>query len=263
VKPEPDALTVERAALERDGATVLRGVVGEHTLADLVAALAAVRTSGCATSRQVLYTHRPPPQEAPPLSTIVEQWLNPFRYGGASSTRSAANALRPLAAELLGEAVVLFQDLLLVKKPGQKPFPWHQDFGFWPIDLPLALVFWVPLNAVDETTGGLRFATGSHRLGVEPVVDLHDGRPQDASAVTRFNPDAWPALIPSYRAGDAVAFSPLTFHSSPAMIRDGERPAWSCVFLSHRARWRHANAPRHPLCSVVEDGAPVSEVGDV
>ncbi|MEZ4473423.1 MAG: hypothetical protein R3F60_22075 [bacterium] len=56
-----------------------------------------------------------------------------------------------------------------------------------------------------------------------------------------------------------MAFTPTTFHASPAMVRPGERAAWSCIFLSPRVRWCHANAPNHPLCRVVADGAPVTE----
>ncbi len=57
-------------------------------------------------------------------------------------------------------------------------------------------------------------------------------------------------------AGNAAHISA----TSPAMRRPGERAAWSCIFLSPRARWSHANAPNHPLCKVVADGAPVTEL---
>jgi ectoine hydroxylase-related dioxygenase (phytanoyl-CoA dioxygenase family) len=124
----------------------------------------------------------------------------------------------------------------------------------------LGVVLWVPLQPSDGASGALRFATGSHRLGPRPVVDLHDGSPQRAGADLSFDPAAWPSFAPTYEAGDAVAFTPITFHASPAMRRTGERAAWSCIFLSPRARWSHANAPNHPLCKVVADGAPVTEL---
>ena len=251
-----------QASLTTDGVALLSGVVAAGLLESLRMAVAANREDGRPMSRQVLYTHGPTPPNRPPLAALMDQWLSPYRAPGAASTRAVANALRPLVAELLGERPVLFQDLLLVKRAGQTAFPWHQDFGFWPVDRALGVVVWVPLQASDGASGALRFARGSHRLGPRPVVDLHDGTPQDANADLAFDPDVWPVFAPTYRAGDAVAFSPLTFHASPAMRRTEERAAWSCAFLSPQVRWRHANAPNHPLCKVVADGAPVTELFD-
>lgn len=248
-----------REALDQDGVVVLPGAVDRHHLDALRDALAANRASQRPMSRQVLYTHGPTPQGRPPLTALMDQWLSPFLFPGAGSTKAVADALRPLAAELLGEPGVLFQDLLLVKREGQKEFPWHQDFGYWPVDRPLGVVLWVPLQPSDATSGALRFAAGSHRLGPRPVVDLHDGSPQDHAADLAFDADSWPMLAPTYGAGDAVAFTPVTFHASPAMRRPGERAAWSCIFLSPRARWSHSNAPNHPLCRTVLDGAFVTE----
>lgn len=252
-----------RTEIRARGATVLEGVLYDSHLDALRAALAVNRAEGRPMSRQVLYTHRPAPPERPPLTALMDQWLSPHRYAGAGSTRPVAEAIRPLADALLGEPAILFQDLLLVKRQGQGVFHWHQDFGFWPVDEPLGLVFWAPLQASDSDTGALRFAAGSHRLGARPVVDLHDGSTQDPEADLAFDPSDWPTFAPTYAAGDAVAFSPLTFHASPAMHRAGERAAWSCVFLSPRTRWCHANAPNHSLCKVVPDGALITEVPHV
>jgi ectoine hydroxylase-related dioxygenase (phytanoyl-CoA dioxygenase family) len=249
-----------RLELAERGVTLLEGVVAAALLDGLREAVAANRAARRPMSRQVLYTHGPTPPDRPPLTALIDQWLSPFRYDGAGSTRTVADAMRPLAAELLGEPGVLFQDLLLIKREGQKEFPWHQDFGYWPVDRPRGVVLWVPLQASDGASGALRFAAGSHRLGPRPVVDLHDGSPQQADADLAFDPDAWPVFAPVYKPGDAVAFTPITFHASPAMRRTGERAAWSCIFLSPQARWSHANAPNHPLCKVVADGAPVTEL---
>ena len=249
-----------RQELVERGVVLLKGVVSPALLGVLRGAVATNRAVGRPMSRQVLYTHGQAPAGRPPLTALMDQWLSPFLYEGPGSTRAVADALRPIAAGLLGEPGVLFQDLLLVKREGQRAFPWHQDFGYWPVDQPLGVVLWVPLQPSDGASGALRFAACSHRLGPRPVVDLHDGGPQRAGADLAFDPDAWPAFAPAYEEGDAVAFLPITFHASPAMRRPGERAAWSCIFLSPRARWSHANAPNHPLCKVVADGAPVTEL---
>ena len=249
-----------RRELAENGVTLLRDAVSPALIDALRAAVAANRAAGRPMSRQVLYTHGAPLADRPPLTALMDQWLSPFRYEGPGSTRAVAEAMHPLAAELLGEPGVLFQDLLLVKREGHKEFPWHQDFPYWPVDRPLGVVLWVPLQPTDEHFGALRFAVGSHRLGPRPAVDLHDGNPQQAGEELGFDPDFWSTFAPSYEVGDAAVFTPLTFHASPAMRRPGERAAWSCIFLSPRVRWSHANAPNHPLCKVIVDGAPVMEL---
>lgn len=248
-----------RDELARDGVTLLRGAVEPGVLQTLREAVEANRRAARPLSRQVLYTHTPEPAGRPPLTALMDQWLSPHRYQGAGSTSQAAETLRPTASALLDAPAVLFQDLLLIKRPGQKPFPWHQDFGFWPVDKPAGVIIWVPLQASNGDTGALQFAKGSHRLGPRPVIDLHDGRPQDRSARLGFVVDEWPLFAPTYAEGDAVAFSPVTFHGSPPMRREAVRAAWSCIFLDPTVRWQHANAPNHPLCRVVPDGAPVTE----
>lgn len=257
----PSTMAAARRALAEDGVALLKSALSPSLLERLRAAIEANRAAGRPMSRQVLYTHRPPPPGRPPLSALMDQWLSPFRYEGPGSTAAAAESVRPLASALLGEPAVLFQDLLLIKREGQKAFPWHQDFGFWPVDRPHGVVLWAPLQASDGGSGALRFAPGSHRLGCRPVVDLHDGSTQDRAAELGFDPQAWPSFSPVYDAGDVVAFTPVTFHASPAMQRPGSRAAWSCAFLSPRARWRHASAPNHPLCEVVADDALVTELG--
>ena len=250
-----------RQQLGDQGVVHLPGTVAGEVLGTLRHAIEANRASR-ARSRQVLYTHTPEPPGRPPLDALMDQWLSPHRAPGPCSTLSAAEALRPIAAQLLGLDPVLFQDLLLVKRPGQHPFPWHQDAPFWPIDRADGVVIWVPLQSASPASGGLGFAVGSHRLGPRPVIDLHDGHPQDRTRPLGFKAADWPILQPTYAPGDAIAFHPLTFHGSPAMCTPGERAAWSVAFLSPHVRWRHASAPNHPLCRTVRDGAPVSEVYD-
>ncbi|MGB1014259.1 MAG: phytanoyl-CoA dioxygenase family protein, partial [Nannocystaceae bacterium] len=139
-------------------------------------------------------------------------------------------------------------------------FPWHQDFPFWPVNRPQGVVVWIPLDDAGVERGGLAFARGSHRLGPRPVVDLHVGTPQDCHAELGFDPSSFEIVRPRYNRGDAVAFLPTTFHGSPEVIVEHERQAWSSAWLHPEVRWHHANAPNHPLCQHVRDGAPVREL---
>lgn len=247
-------------SLRQDGFVLLRDVLSLEVRTELSATADALRDDPASRSRQVLYTHSAPPEGRPHLDALLDQWLSPHRRSGVQSTRGALEALRPVARELLGEEPVVFQDLILVKRPGQQPFPWHQDYGYWPIDRPEGVVIWAPLSACDPTRGALRVARGSHRLGERPVVDLHVGTPQRKGAELGFDPEAHEVVAPTFNAGDAIAFLPTTFHASPPMTARSTRVAWVSIWLSPRCRWSHAHAPNHPLCRHVPDGEPVQEL---
>jgi hypothetical protein len=244
---------------EHRGFAMFRGALDAKTVEELRQIVLRLQSSDIAKSRQVLYTHGAPPPGRPPLTALIDQWLSPHRHSGPTSTRGTAERLRPLAESLLGGAVVLFQDLVLVKRPGQGDFCWHQDYGFWPVDRPDGVVLWTALTSTGPRQAALRFAVGSHLQGVRPVVDLHTGEPQAAGAEREVIEGRYEIVEPTYAPGDVVAFSPLTFHASRPVTGPGERAAWASIFLSARCRWSHGHAPNHPLCRVVVDGAPVHD----
>lgn len=247
---------IDPEALARDGFTPHPGLLPPADVARLRGRVDALFASARPSSRQVLYVDGRVPPDTPPLADLLHQWLNPHRFG-AEGTADLLDAPRRVAAALLGAEPVLFQDLLLVKTPAQRRFPWHQDFPFWPVDRPLGVVCWIPLVQSVAAGGGLMFARGSHRLGVQPVVDLHRGRPQAADA--RLDAlDGFEAVCPPLAPGDAVFFSPLVMHCSPPRHTPGRRAAWSSIWLHPDVRWHHARAPAHPLCRETVDGAPVS-----
>lgn len=249
-----------REELAKKGVTLIRGVLSEDFIQTLLQSYEEIKQSNKPKSRQVLYTHSSPPPDRPAFSALMDQWLSPHRYTGKASTLPCAHHMQSIANTLLQEKSVLFQDLILCKQPHQAPFPWHQDFGFWPIDQPDGVILWVPLQDAGPQNGGLRFALESHTLGARPVIDLHTGKPQNQDHVLGFHEEDWSIFSPRYQKGDVVAFTPLTFHASPEMKSRGARIAWSCIFLSPSVRWKHSNAPNHPLCRHVQDGVNIQEV---
>lgn len=253
------ALDVREALshLERDGFVRVPRVLSSSQVEALQARVDLLFASDRPKSKQVLYVDGQVPPDTPHLDALLHQWLNPHRFQPNLGTADLVDAPGAIAAKLLGSDPVLFQDLLLVKEPGQSKFPWHQDFPFWPIDRPQAVVCWIPLVESNPSGGGLQFLRGSHRLGPQPVVDLHRGGPQSASAVTLDLDAMFEAVCPALEPGDALFFSPLVFHSSAQRSTVGRRAAWSSIWLHPSVRWSHARAPAHPLCRSVEDGALV------
>jgi ectoine hydroxylase-related dioxygenase (phytanoyl-CoA dioxygenase family) len=247
-----------RAQFDANGHVCARAVLAATQLTALSERVRMLFTSTRPRSRQVLYTDGIVPPDTPHLDRLMHQWLNPHTYGKGEGTDDLLAGPRTLASELLGAPAVLFQDLLLVKEPGQRRFPLHQDFPFWPLDRPAGLTCWIPLVQNEAIAGGLMLARGSHRLDVQPVVDLHRGTPQ-RQGLTLPPLDTYPLDCPCLAAGDALLFSPLIFHGSPPRRTAGRRIAWASTWVHPDVRWDHAAAPAHPINELTVDGARVGE----
>lgn len=253
----PEALARARADLERDGYLVWPSLLNRAEVDTLRTRVTSIWQSARPRSRQVLYVNGEVPPDTLPLDALLHQWLNPHRLPPGEGTADLLTPVEAAAAALLQGKPLLFQDLLLVKTPEQSRFPWHQDFPFWPVDRPQGLVCWMPLVDNVEAGGGLSFARGSHRDGLGPAIDLHRGTAQDPSALLAFDPARWPLDCPALSPGDAVFFTPLTWHASGRRTTDGRRAAWSSVWLHPSVCWHHARAPAHPICQETEDGSSV------
>lgn len=247
------------ASLTERGFAVAERLVPDEALASLAEIFRRHDEAALPRSAEILYTHAPPPAAPTPggMRRLMDQWLNPHRRPPPLSTRAAAEALRAAVTAWLGEPAILFQDVLMEKTAGHEPFPWHQDFPYWPVDAPIGLVVWAPLDPMDETSGGLQLAAGSHHAGVGPAIDLHTGEAQPGSRGATPDPARFDVVRPALASGDAIIFHPLTWHASPVNRSGRRRRVWASTWLGASARWSHARAPRHPLCRVVEDGAPV------
>lgn len=248
-----------RLGLRQRGYSVVRDALSTDEMQRVRAAWQHHEEAGVHMSEEVLYTHEAPLVRGPGMRRIMDQWLNPHRRTPPLTTRPIARGLRGVVSTWLGQRAVLFQDVLMVKHERHAPFPWHQDFPFWPVDVPLGLVVWAPLEACDAESGGLHLAEGSHQAGIGPAVDLHTGLPQRGPAVAPFDPAACRVRCPSLEPGDVIIFDPLTWHASPVNGTGRPRRVWASTWLAETVRWSRARAPRHPLCGLIEDGAPVAQ----
>lgn len=247
----------------RDGFVIFRRVFDKETVARLHVLLDEHRAAGT-PSRQVLYTHLPPAARSGAgegMAALMEQWLNPHACAARLSTLPIAEKLRGWVRSLLQAEPVLFQDFLMSKNPGHQPFPFHQDFPFWPVAEPAGGVLWAPLDPVDEEAGGLTVACGSHLAGIGPPIDLHSGGPQPGFTTPAETPQRFAALTPVLDPGDAIWLHPLLWHRSGLNRSGRQRRVWASTWLPEEARWLHARAPRHPATLRLPDGEPVGARG--
>ncbi len=118
--------------------------------------------------------------------------------------------------------------------------PWHQDYPYAQDSLD-ALVYWIPLQAVDDRNGCVMIAPGSHRSGVFPVdVEEPSPRGNGIKGLRLADPQvftSFPTVSVPMNAGDVLVFSSLLLHRSQPNDTDAAR--WTLQI-------RHGNF-EHPV----------------
>ncbi|MFW6231435.1 MAG: phytanoyl-CoA dioxygenase family protein, partial [Spirochaetota bacterium] len=182
-----------RDQYDRDGFIVVRNAVPPKLLQAALNELKSMARSSDPACATVTYEGalRPlleqqlgaPPDEADEASrTAAIERIEPDerarlvrKFMGFTRThevlREVANhaPLRHAIEEIAGEKTRLFQSMALVKPPGGREKPWHQDHAYF--DLPIESRVcggWIALGEVTEENGAMFMVPGGHRLG--PIV---------------------------------------------------------------------------------------------
>ncbi|MEX2009953.1 MAG: phytanoyl-CoA dioxygenase family protein [Dongiaceae bacterium] len=166
------------------------------------------------------------------------EYLTPFHAGFAG----LCEALKPSAAQLLGEPAVLFKEKINFKMAGGDGFKPHQDSqAGWET---YASVFVTVALTIDEATaanGCLRIAAGHHKRGLfrawEPLTDADMDGMRFVDCPTR--------------PGDLVFIDSYTPHASEPNLSDGLRRLYFATYnrLSegdHMARYYADKRKNYP-----------------
>ena len=144
-------------AFQRDGHVTVRGLISAAEAAAIRPEIAAVVDAVTAA--------RDPQGRLDDYGELFTQVTNAWRLSERVRAFVFARGFARLAAELMGvPGVRLYHDQALVKEPGGRPTPWHQDQYYWPLDTADTVTLWMPLVDVSEEMGPMEFATGSHRM---------------------------------------------------------------------------------------------------
>jgi ectoine hydroxylase-related dioxygenase (phytanoyl-CoA dioxygenase family) len=228
------------ADYQRDGAVVLRGILGAAEVAVLARGIDA---NLAAPSPRAIVASQP---DDPGF--FIEDfccWRENADYHATAADTPLAEAARLLMRSTTAR---LYHDHMLTKEPGTRAkTPWHQDQPYYNVSGHQNTSFWIPVDPVSREST-LEFLAGSH-LG--PWLMPRTFMTHEA----RWFPEGSLAELPDIEAdraahrilgwalepGDLVAFHMLTLHASAGVGAGRRRRVFSLRFLGDDMR--HAPRP--------------------
>jgi ectoine hydroxylase-related dioxygenase (phytanoyl-CoA dioxygenase family) len=206
-------LSVEQVArYRRDGAIIVRGVLGPDRLARLHEVIDEfVERSRELTANDDVFVLEPDHSRARPRLRRIKN--APEQHPVFDELLRSDAVLDPVA-ELIGPDIRYQSGKLNMKVAGGgSPVGWHQDFAFYPHTNDDVLAVGVVLDDAGLDNGCMLVVPGSH---TGPILDHHDANGDFVGAVDASDPlvaDAeWRPLV--CRAGDLTIHHGRTLHAS-------------------------------------------------
>lgn len=157
------------SAYRRDGYVILRNALAREVL------LSARPILLEALRREWPKEVRPVEERQDAYSQAFVQVVNPGVEDEAVRVFSQARRLGKIAADLMDvSGVRIFSEDWLIKEPGARLTPWHQDATVFPLDTQATCTIWIPLQEVTEGMGLLRYARGSQIAGLASIENIND-----------------------------------------------------------------------------------------
>lgn len=165
-----------------------------------------------------------------------------------------------MAADLMGvSGVRLFCEDWLTKEPGARITPWHQDEAVFPFDAPESITCWIPFHDISRDGGLLRFARGSHRIGLAPIENISDISEAAFSEIIAkhgFPIDNLPPVV----LGDVSFHHGRTIHGAYPNTLDRPRFVLALHFFADGARLKAPTTPT--MDRLFRNAAPGRAPGD-
>lgn len=250
------------ANFERDGAVVLRGVLGTMQLSQLEIGIE--ENLGALSPLAITASQPDDPGH------FVEDfctWQSNWHYEHILRE----TALPWIAKELMqSETVRLYHDHLLVKESGTRAItPWHQDQPYYNVSGRQNVSFWIPVDPVPEEST-LRLIAGSHEgtwfmprtFRDAQAKWFPEGSLQELPNIEA-HPEKYKKLAWALEPGDCVAFHMLTLHATRGTPQGARRRVFSARYLGDDARhavrpWR-TSPPFEGLAQRLADGAEMAD----
>lgn len=128
-----------------------------------------------------------------------------------------------LVTAFIGASPQLFQEMALIKPPGGREKPWHQDQAYFnlPLNTPV-LGIWFPFEKVTPANGCMHVLKGAHKGGPRPHFKRRDWQLCDTAVETDDR-----QAIPM-EPGDVMFFDGKLPHGTP--INDTDEQRWAVQY---------------------------------
>ncbi|MCL4691252.1 MAG: phytanoyl-CoA dioxygenase family protein [Candidatus Hydrogenedentes bacterium] len=128
--------------------------------------------------------------------------------------------------KLIGERAAVLQEMAMIKPPGGREKPWHQDHAYFNYPLETRIVgTWISLGDATPENGCMHVLAGAHRDGPQVHWRRRDWQICDAEAARRTQ-----TAIPA-QAGDVLFFDSKLPHGTPINRSDAYRWALQYHFI--------------------------------
>lgn len=165
-----------------------------------------------------------------------------------------------MAADLMGvDTVRLLCEDWLVKEAGASLTPWHQDEAVYPFDARATITCWIPLQDVGEKGGLLRFARGSHRIGLAPIENINDVSEGEFARIIEREGLLIDRLPPMY-IGDVSFHNGRTVHGAFPNESEAPRIVLALHYFAGDARLKAPTTPT--MAALLENAVPNGAIGD-
>ena len=136
-----------------------------------------------------------------------------------------------LAGRILGGKPGLYQDMALIKPPGGREKPWHQDRAYFNLTQTTRILgVWIALDEATPENGCMQVVEGGHRQGPRVHFMRRDWQICD-SEMARL-----PRVAIPMGAGGCLLFDALLPHGTPANRTDQQRWAVQYHYVSSDSR---------------------------
>lgn len=230
---QPDDATFQEARtnFDRDGFAVIPGFLTPEQVAEVEERIGFYidHLLPHMPAKAAFYEDKDDPSSLLRLEKLHER----FAWGDGM-LRSAR--IMELVGVLLGDEPVPRECTLFGKAPRVgKETPAHQHGYYFMLEPNEALTVWLPIDAVDEENGCIRYVPGSHRRGMRP-----HGRSQVfgfSQGVEDYGPaDIEAEAVITAAPGDLIAHHSMIIHRADPNRSDRRRWALGLVYYAERAR---------------------------
>jgi phytanoyl-CoA hydroxylase len=143
------------------------------------------------------------------------------KFAGFTATQPVLGALARnpsllrAVEQVVGAPIREFQDMAMIKPPGGREKPWHQDHAYFDLPLETKIVgVWIALDTVTPQNGCMYVLAGGHKNGPRPHFMRRDWQICDTDILNSHT-----TCVPM-EAGDVLLFDSKLPHGTPTNNSD-------------------------------------------